>query len=343
MKGIMLITTACALALVTSPAWGQPVDHCGGLQNPGSIEPGCAELVHAISGLPCGISGQDSCSFEVDQTLGCFGSVGVEGETSWIAFRWQSVPPDCSEVPSVADCDTAEASVPRCTPPRQDVRTCPDQSISGYEPCAFNCDDRRPEQWMPTCRAVALMEWGWEEDPTKTAAGGFLSVGALLPRQAGDVRRLDAIDVLAPSMPLVQADDAVLTPASHSPRWGAQNGPMSKWGEISTDWDALESVGICINPQGLVYSPFWDLLDYRFERRGLLVLCSGTAADPTGADLRPYFNSFEGQEWRESGLRFSDLWPRLQQISAYDVVCIDHIVADERLDAIRGMLAASGK
>ncbi len=76
------------------------------------------------------------------------------------------------------------------------------------------------------------------------------SVGALLPREAGDVRRLD-VDVLAPSMPVVQADDAVLTPVSHTPRWGAQNGPVPKWGEISTDWAALESVGICINPQGL--------------------------------------------------------------------------------------------
>ncbi len=344
---IMLMTTTIAL-LITAPS--AATFFCGGAQLSGSINPGCATRSDAVASIPCGITGRDACQFQVDSDFGCHGAIGQNNVETWIAFQWPSKPPNCAEtLPTTEDCDVAEASASPCHVESTDVRTCPDPDISGY--CEFPCDDqtpaRVPELWTPTCRAVALMEWGWRDDPSKIAMGGFFNVGALLPEQDRQgapypVRHLGGYDVLS-EMDLVTADDTVLGPVGWSPRWGAQNGPVSKWGEVKTDWKALEAVGICQNPQGLVFSPHWTLLGGYLERRPILATCDGNAADPSGRDMRPYFNSFGPGEWESSGLRFVNLWPRLQAITAYDVVCIDQATATDRFEAIRGMLTAGGK
>lgn len=314
---------------------------CGNVFPSGEINLHCSTLDDAIETMPCGVSNRDNCRFFSDEE-GCLGALGQEGTSSWTSVSWTGEPgTGCVTFPPEWRCTSLGNSITTCDPGEPEWNDdCPDPGLSGFIPPQQMPD---PSGWMPSCRLVVLMEHGWRTDPRKVALGGVFGVGALVPSQDAGYRNLAALGPMD-STATVAETDSVLVPMGRSKRWGAQTGSVESWGAVEPDWRELRRVGISVNPNALAYSPYWTELEKRYRRGSALVTRGGTAADPSGRNLDLYFNNYSSEEkWRQSGASFADLWPRLQKIERYDVVCADVETGLQRLRSLERLFDMSNE
>lgn len=166
------------------------------------------------------------------------------------------------------------------------------------------------------------MPKGWKTNSSLPAAG-FFTVGKHVPNGWMNVQigKPDPFKALWEG----QLERTILSPAGKSPLWG-----MGDTGQIRTDWKALRQAGICINPNTLLASPYWDR---GIHRRRALVRCDGTAARPdaTHALWLGLYDDETG--WQESGALAEQILQRLSDVQArerYDLVCITPEIAEWR-------------